>query len=229
MAHWNSAANRRRVLAVNDPNTGTESEANVKSRILMVCSVLLAFILLFSCKASLEQNEELTPSSLLADYERLIPINQALQSGQWVVRQSDFPKVFGTYQSHQVAEQFICGDVCPQYGSVIIVYLEVAEAECASVLGDTIYSHWWGAQFEGCSPLTVRQGTLAQSGTGWSIVGEKATTVREPYNTPLAFDQASVCRRNGARVACSGFENGQSAKVVGRSSGGTIVVLTLDL
>ncbi len=199
----------------------------MKPHTVTVCVILLASTL-FSCGASL-QHEELTASDLVTAYERLIPTNQALQQGRWVIDPGDYPKVLGSYESRQVAEAFICGDVCPQYGSVILVYSGISEADCAAASGDVIYSHFWGPQFQGCSPLTVRDGTLAQTGTSWSIVGERITSTSQPFNTRLVFDSASLCRKNGAKVACEGFEPGQPARVVGLKSGDAIVVLTLDI
>ncbi len=200
----------------------------MKPHTVTVCAILLASTL-FSCGASL-QHEELTASDLVTAYERLIPTNQALQQGRWAIDPGDYPKVLGNYESRQVKEVFICGDVCPQYGSVILVYSGTTEADCDAASGDVIYSHFWGPQFQGCSPLTIRDGTLAQSGaSSWSIVGERITSTAQSFNTPLLFDSASRCRKNGAQVACGGFAPGQSAKVVGVKSGDAILVLTLDI
>ncbi len=201
----------------------------MKTYTLAFCAILLASVLL-SCIMSPEKKKDLAASDLITEYERLIPINQQLNQGRWAINASDCPRTVGNYQSRQVAEEFICGDVCPQYGSVIIVYSGISESDCASVSGDVIYSHFWGPQYQGCSPLAVRIGTLAQTETSsWSIVGETVTSTRTAYNTPLVFDTASECRKDRRNVACSGFAQGQSVKVVGLNSGDAILVLTLDI
>lgn len=204
----------------------------MKTRIFTAFSVLLALVIV-SCAMISDPSSSLKASDLVTEYERLIPINQALNQGRWVIDPADYskqhPKVLGTYQSRQVGEIFICGDVCPQYGSIIITYPNVLESDCPSISGDAIYSYFWGTQYEGCSPLTVRDGTLAQNGSSWSIVGDGIGNPPSHYDIPLVFNDASSCWKGGAKVACQGFQTGQPTVVIGLKSANAILVLRLDL
>jgi hypothetical protein len=80
-----------------------------------------------------QERKELTGSDLLAEYERLVPINEALHQGHSVIKNDDYPKILGTFNSREVREAFWCGDVCPQYGSVNIIYSNIKEVDCLSI------------------------------------------------------------------------------------------------
>ena len=97
-----------------------------------------------------KEQKELSGADLLAEYERLIPINLAAKQGHWP--EEHHPKTLGIFNSREVKEVFFCGDVCPQYGFVFLTYSEVKEEDCAAI-GQPVYSHAWGPQYRGCSPL----------------------------------------------------------------------------
>jgi hypothetical protein len=95
-------------------------------RIPLLCTTTLVLVALM--QAASPQQKDFTRADLLAEYKRLIPINQAMHRGEWPVQNEHYPKTLGTFDSREVQEAFWCGDLCPQYGSVNIIYSNVKRA-----------------------------------------------------------------------------------------------------
>jgi hypothetical protein len=175
-----------------------------------------------------KQPKQLTGAELLAEYERLIPINLTAKQGHWP--EEHYPKTLGTFNSQEVKEVFFCGDVCPQYGFVFLTYSNVKEQDCAAI-GQPVYSHTWGPQYRGCSPLISRNGSLVESGyASWSLTylpeeGRSKTLMEEP----LRFDDSSLCSKHGEKVSCTDFHVGQKASLKATKSGTYLAVLKLEL
>ncbi len=155
-------------------------------------------------------HKELTGRDLLAEYERLIPINHAVQQGSWP---RGYPRILGTFNSREVQDAFWCGDVCPQYGSVNIIYSNVKEMDCAAI-GQPLYSYAWGRQYRGCTPLISRHGSLVSRGFSWVIAYSSDEDRKRPSTEePLLFDDSSVCGRDAEKISCGEFHQGQPASI----------------
>src|SRR5205085_11747607 len=129
----------------------------------------------------------------------------------------------------EVQEAFWYGDVCPQYGSVNIIYLNIKKADCDSI-GEPIYSSFWGLQYRGCTPLISRGGTLIGRGFSWSIrlVRDEDRT-KTSIEEPLLFDSTSECTEGAEKLPCGEFHEGQKVFIKATRSGQSLAVLRLDI
>jgi len=188
---------------------------------------LIALTLVFAAHPSFaKQEREMTARDLLAEYERLVPVNDALHQGKWVTKAEKFPKALGQYLSRAVEEIFFCGDVCPQYGNVVIRFAGVAENECV-VLGDPIYSYAWGKRYQGCSPLVVRQGVIQRDRSSWILVSTQDGRSHEKVG--LRFNEQSECPKSKHPVSCDAVGDGRQVSVIGIRSGDDLAVLKLEM
>jgi hypothetical protein len=167
---------------------------------------------------------ELTAGDLLAAYERLTLLNQALHQGKWTTKGGKYSKALGMFNSREVEEAYLCGDVCPQYGRVVVRFVNVPESECASI-GDSIYSNYWGRQYQGCSPLVVREGLVKKDGSSWSLF----YAGRSKDGVALLFDDHSLGRRSGREVPCREIPENHMAAVTAIRSGESLAVLKLEM
>jgi hypothetical protein len=201
-------------------------------RIPLLCIVFLGFVARLH-GASHEQ-KELTGTDLLAEFDRLAPINQALHQGHWVVTDGDYPKPLGTFNSREVIEAFWCGDMCPVYGSVNIIYSNIKEADCDSI-GQPLYSLFWGPKYQGCTPLISRDGSLLYSKDGSLFHKESSWSIAYfpnrdcPIQAPLLFDDSSLCNKGATRVSCGELHAGQRASIKATKSRCSLAVVKLDI
>ncbi|MGH9530097.1 MAG: hypothetical protein ACRD2S_09300 [Terriglobales bacterium] len=203
---------------------------------LMVCSLTLfarRFYLYGEDKSGFPngydaagKGDNLTPSDLLTEYEGLVPINEALHQGKWVVRPGDYPKAIGTLDSKPLQEIFFCGDVCPTYATVAITYVGVTKDECPSA-GVSLFSSYWGTQYQGCSPLFVRDGQIKEKDGSWILSYEERRG--SPLEMLLVFNDKSICNKSGEQVSCGEFRENTRAAVKGIKSGESVVVLKLEI
>jgi hypothetical protein len=118
--------------------------------------------------------------------------------------------------------------VCPQYGSVNIIYSNVKEMDCAAI-GQPLYSNAWGRQSRGCTPLISRHGSLVDRGFSWGIAyNSDGDRKRLPAEEPLLFDDSSACKKGAAEVSCSELHQGQRVFVQGTRSGVPLTVVKVD-
>ena len=171
---------------------------------------------------------QLSGADLLAEYERLVPINRAIKQGRWPAEH--YPRTLGTYSSREVKEAFWCGDVCPQYGFVFLTFSDVNEADCPAI-GQPVYGHAWGLPYRGCSPLISRSGTLVEGSHGSWLLAYPSDDyrVKAPVQEPLQFDDATRCSKQGEKVDCGNFQDGQKASVKATKSAGYLAVLRLEM
>ena len=185
--------------------------------------VALIGLLALSCVAS-DGGPELSAWDLLAEYERLVAVNQALHEGKWPPNATNLPKHLGTFHSRAVEEIYYCGDLCPQYGKVALRYVGVAEADCAA-LGDPLILAAWGRQYKGCTPLIERRGRIRKKDNSLALVYEPEGSAGE---LTLVLDDQSQCRRKTERAPCDEVSGGQQVVVKGTKSGDALAVLKLE-
>jgi hypothetical protein len=151
-------------------------------------SVTLLVLGIQLCRAA--DAPELTGLALMAEYDRLVPINKGLRQGKKLPASEHYPKILGLFNSQTVEEAYWCGDVCPANGRVFLRFVGVSEADC-DPLGEPPYLVGWGRQFVGCSPLNVETGMIL-TGKGYPVLSFARLT-DSPVELPLAFDDHSVC------------------------------------
>jgi hypothetical protein len=188
---------------------------------------LLSLVLVIPSYGAAQEGKDLTGVDLLAEYEKLIPVNQALREGHWDA--GHYPRTLGTFNSKEVKEVYWCGDVCPQYGSVNIIYSNVKVEDCAAI-GHPVYSNFWGRRYQGCTPLISMEGRLVDKGFSWSIAYLPDEDRTKPsVEEPLLFDDSSLCKRRGKKISCGEFHNRQGASIKATRSGYSLAVVKLDL
>jgi hypothetical protein len=201
-------------------------------RIPLLCIASLGIVALLH-GASQEQ-AKLTGTDLLAEFDRLAPINQAIHQGHWVVTDGDYPKTLGTFNSREVIEAFWCGDMCPSNGSVNIIYSNIKEDKCTPI-GEPEYSFFWGPKYQGCTPLISRDGSLLYSSDGGLFHKESSWSIAYfpnidcPVQAPLLFDDSSLCNKGAMRVSCRELHAGQRASIKATKSGCSLAVVKLDI
>ena len=201
-------------------------------RIPLLCIASLGIVALLH-GASQEQ-AKLTGTDLLAEFDRLAPINQAIHQGHWVVTDSDYPKTLGTFNSREVIEAFWCGDMCPSNGSVNIIYSNIKEDKCTPI-GEPEYSFFWGPKYQGCTPLISRDGSLLYGRDGGLFHKESSWSIAYfpnidcPVQAPLLFEDSSLCNKAAARVSCRELHAGQRASIKATKSGCSLAVVKLDI
>jgi hypothetical protein len=200
-------------------------------RVPLFCAALLGLAIPLSGAPQKDKDKELTGRDLLAEYERLAPINKALKDGHWVIAKDDYPKTLGIFNSREVREVYSCGgDLCPQNSAVDIVYSGVTEEDCAS-LGEALHFYGWGKHYRGCSPLVHRKGNLVDNKlSSWSIAYAAGSDRKEPrVQERLLFDDSSQCDRRGEKISCGDFSDGEQSSVVGTKSRDSLSVVQIDL
>jgi len=176
------------------------------------------------CTAA-NQERELTSKDLLVEYHRLLPINLAFQQGIQLDDEK-FPRHLGRFRDKSVEEIYFCGDVCPQYGVLIMSFQGIPQDECEAI-GDPIYSTAWGRQYRGCSPLSVRRGQLLHKGNTWFLRGQDSASLRE---VPLVLDEESVCWNGSTNINCDDqMIDSRRAEVVALKRGNSLEVLQLQV
>jgi hypothetical protein len=194
-------------------------------RIPLLCTTTLVLVALMQAESP--QQKDLTRADLLAEYKGLIPINQAMHRGEWPVQNEHYPKTLGTFDSREVQEAFWCGDLCPQYGSVNIIYSNVKEQDCAAI-GQPLYSHFWGTRYQGCTPLIGRVGKLVQKGSSWAIAYSTGDGTKPPIEEPLLFDDLSRCNKGTKKISCGELHEGREASVEATRSGAYLWVAEVN-
>ena len=162
---------------------------------------------------------------LLAEYERLVPLNQALHRGNGLPPAEKLPRHLGTIQSRDVEEVYFCGDLCPQNGTIAIRYVGVAEADCSAV-GSPLYLIAWGKQYEGCTPWIARRGRIKKKGNSLMLLFEGAN--RSNGELRLIFQQKSRCGAKTGQAACNEIANGRQVIVQGILSGDEVAVFDVE-
>ena len=195
-------------------------------RVRSLCLMFLGLVFLFAGASS--QMKELRGGDLLVEYDRLKPINHAIQQNQWTDSEQ-YPKKLGDFNSKEVQEQYWCGDVCPQYGSVNLVYSGVKEVDCP-VVGQALYSYFWGRQYQGCGPLINQDGVLIANGFSWlfSYRADEAQT-RTLVQELLLLDESSTCEKDAEKISCATLREGQRVSIVASKSESALTVVRLDL
>jgi hypothetical protein len=190
---------------------------------LLAYAALIGVLVLPSVAA--DGSPELSAWDLLVQYERLVPLNQALRQGKGFPPAEKLPKHLGTFQSREVEEVYFCGDLCPQNGTVAIRYAGVAEADCSAV-GDPLYLIAWGRQYEGCTPWIVRRGRIEKKENSLMLSYEGArNSVGE---LRLVFHEQSQCGGKTGHAACDEIANGRQVIVKGIRSGDEIAVFGIE-
>jgi hypothetical protein len=170
---------------------------------------------------------ELTGLDLLAEYDRLVPINKALRQGDRLAAAGKYPRgKLGSFNSMPIEEAYRCGDLCPQEGRVFLRFVGVSEADCEP-LGEPLYLMGWGPQFVGCSPLIVETGVILTD-KGYPVLSFERLT-GSTIELPLAFDDHSVCTLGRKRVSCDEIPEKQRAAVKGFKTGVVVTVLRLQI
>jgi len=188
----------------------------------LLCFISLAFAVMLYGEDSDEKG--LTGTYLFSEYERLVPLNEAIWEGRWVPKGGEYPKTLGMFNSKKVEEIWECGgDLCPQNSAVMIVFHDVSENDCSSV-GEPLYLIGWGPHFMGCSPLLDGEETLIDKGFSWSIAylpcsHRSKAPKPNPAEAPLLFDDSSVCTRQGKKIPCDEFKEGQKGILKATRSG----------
>lgn len=176
------------------------------------------------------EHKELTGRDLLVEYERLIPINRAFWEGHRDrLGNAHYPKTLGRFNSREVREVFWCGDLCNENGSVNIIYFNVKQEDCAPI-GEAVFSNYWGKEYQGCTPLVIRVGSLVETGfSTWSIAFHSDEDGTKLIRMPLRFDESSVCAKRRGRFPCEDIIEGQSAFVIGTKYADSLIVAKLGL
>lgn len=169
-----------------------------------------------------DRSPELSAWDLLAEYQRLEPLNQALLKG---IGPPMLQKRLGIFHSRTVEEVFYCGDLCPQNGKIVIRYVGIAEADC-SAIGDPLYLVAWGRQYEGCTPVFAREGRTSEKNGSLILEYGPRPSARE---LTLVFDDKSQCSLKKQRVPCEGITGNKNVTVQGVKSGDSLSVLTLEI
>jgi len=168
---------------------------------------------------------ELSAWDLLAEYERLDPMNQALHEGKLPAAAANLPRRLGTFHSRAVEEIYYCGDLCPQYGKIAISYVGVAQADCAAI-GDPLFLVAWGRQYKGCAPLIERRGRARKKDNSLVVVYELQGS---PGQLALVFDERSQCSTKTERLRCNEITEKRHVLVKGIKSDDSIAVLKLEV
>ncbi len=190
----------------------------------ILVSLTLIGVLVLPCVAA-DGGPELSAWDLLAEYERLIPVNQALRQGNGFLPAEKLPKHLGIFQSREIEEVYYCGDLCPQNGTVAIRYAGVTESDCAAV-GDPLYLIGWGRRYEGCTPWIARRGKIARKEN--SLVLSYGGAGNSAGELRLAFHDQSQCGKKTGKAACEDFANGRERMVRGIRSGDEIAVFRIE-
>lgn len=89
-------------------------------------------------------DRELTCADIAAERERTsVPGEE--------IGQASCPSTIGTMEGKPVVEQYVCSDVCPEAGGIIIVFSDVDEEECEAMGYDVLTDPASGS-YQGCAP-----------------------------------------------------------------------------
>jgi hypothetical protein len=112
---------------------------------------------------------------------------------------------------------------------VNIVYTKVKEADC-DLIGQRLYTNFWGRRYAGCTPLISRAGTLVDSGFSWSISYLRDEDLSRPsIQEPLTLDDTSQCSDATGKRACDEFHEGQRVSIKAIKSEHGLTVLKLEI
>lgn len=67
------------------------------------------------------------------------------------IAQNSCPSSIGTMDGLPVVERYICSDVCPEAGGIIIVFDDIDEADCEAMGHTVLTDPAWGV-YRGCAP-----------------------------------------------------------------------------
>jgi hypothetical protein len=187
--------------------------------------ILLAVVSTRTALSEAKPERELTVWDLLAEYERLAPINKALHEGEWVTSIRKYPQRLGTFESKTVEDIYFCGDLCPQNATVAMRYADILEHDCPQ-LGFPLYDNSWGRQYKGCSPLLVTAGRILKSGNDWIFAYRYGDS---EIKLSAVLENRSLCKAAGMNVSCETIRDAAQAIVTGAKSRDTLVVLKVEM
>lgn len=88
-----------------------------------------------------KRGDNLNKADIIAETERLKEINKYPNNKNLSSKDS---KDLGIYNGLEVEESYHCSDVCPDYGSLIIIYKDIIEDKCSAIGGRPISDAAWG-------------------------------------------------------------------------------------
>jgi len=135
----------------------TKSRAG-KRRHAYVAAALFVIIVVFIVSNFMgipNQQTVLTKKDLISEMEALDIINAYPNNRN--INPGNYPRFLGIYSVNgmPLTEIYFCSDVCPDYGSVIIIFENVTKNECLMVGGREYIDPAWGG-FVGCVPSIER-------------------------------------------------------------------------
>lgn len=128
----------------------------MKKIILWLVSIILCLMLFvifyFQVDINPWSEQIITVDELLAEEKRLEKINSRPENEK--INSKDYPIVLGTFSENRLvlSEVYHCSDMCPYYGSVLIIYQNIKNKELCSLLGGRTRLDAFGGSFIGCSP-----------------------------------------------------------------------------
>ena len=127
-----------------------------KITVISLAIIMIASLVLGASHIQNDKNPEnkiITMEDLMKEMRELEKINAYPNNKK--IDSKEYPKVLGEYSENGLIliENYFCSDVCPDYGSVRIIFQEVHSIEtCATANGQDIIDFAWGG-YIGCAPV----------------------------------------------------------------------------